>query len=900
MKIVTDSLRDDRLIGCAVFEIASFPEFEAVNATDRHGIESLYQNFTHALSEYFHFGQGTDSAIELLWLTQEAKNQAFRSRLRVFCVVRAIASAKEEIEMRVRQTYQHLVSVFSSEGFEVTKSDDAYDDIFSLFGKGAQRSLIAVEKSEKLAGNLGSVYPYYYPEAIPVDTSDNFTSLISMLSECSECGVSLQLIPAVMESQERTWLNEASGELSRYVEGVYTGRGFYRDPAAKDPYQALNYYQSHMNSPLFLYNILVFGHAQDCNQVAAKIVSLLQTGKQQVVNIDCRTIDLSRDDINLKEQFLFYPWNINRKLIYQYRNLQALNSIPTAQALFRLPFLVTSEEAAVFFRLPLHEKEMGAIKSAQVQSAAEHFDASVVSEDNIQFGTLAHPDASALTIGCPEKAFSKHALLVGMPGSGKTTFSINLLLQFAKKGIPFLAIEPTKAEYRALINAIPDIQIFTPGNNTVSPFIINPFLPPKGIMVEQYVPSLAVAFKAAFAMPSPLDNIFLKAVQASYKEYGWKDYSKQGDPDVKPFGLYEFILRFKQIVEDSDYGKEVKGNLESAGVIRLMNLIEQNSNIFDTIKTVPLEDILQRPTVIELNSIDNTEQKALIIALLLIGIGVHTKNNSVSDGKLHNIILIDEAHVLLGGGSSGVADEANPQAITIKSLQDMIAEIRAYGTGIIIADQSPTKVSREVVANTDIKVAFRLVQSVEKELIADSTNMDEKTEQQLSRLKPGEAYMYFSGLENPQRIITKDIREQEGIPLTVSNDEVAQKMTYWADKKDQLKPFMECKYSAECNSGCDFRLRSQADYYAAKILMRYSKELSSDKTALSYLKAMNKILGKVINSTDEAKRAQMIQCARIRFARKVRLEKGFNISPVTLKKILEDGVADGPTDPPKE
>ena len=67
-----------------------------------------------------------------------------------------------------------------------------------------------------------------------------------------------------------------------------------------------------------------------------------------------------------------------------------------------------------------------------------------------------------------------------------------------KREIPFLVIEPTKTEYRALIDRIPDLQIFTPGKNKVSPFVINPFLPPKGITVEQYIPSLLSAFKAAF------------------------------------------------------------------------------------------------------------------------------------------------------------------------------------------------------------------------------------------------------------------------------------------------------------------------------------------------------------------------------------------------------------------
>ena len=42
----------------------------------------------------------------------------------------------------------------------------------------------------------------------------------------------------------------------------------------------------------------------------------------------------------------------------------------------------------------------------------------------------------------------------------------------------------------------------------------------------------------------------------------------------------------------------------------------------------------------------------------------------------------------------------------------------------LIADQSPTAVSRPIVANTDIKVSFRLVQGEEKAALADSTGME--------------------------------------------------------------------------------------------------------------------------------------------------------------------------------
>lgn len=83
-----------------------------------------------------------------------------------------------------------------------------------------------------------------------------------------------------------------------------------------------------------------------------------------------------------------------------------------------------------------------------------------------------------------------------------------------------------------MIDAIPELQIFTPGNNGISPFVINPFIPPRGITIEQYIPSLASAFKAAFSMPSPLDTVFQQAIREAYVQYGWKDYSTAQDDDV--------------------------------------------------------------------------------------------------------------------------------------------------------------------------------------------------------------------------------------------------------------------------------------------------------------------------------------------------------------------------------
>lgn len=70
-----------------------------------------------------------------------------------------------------------------------------------------------------------------------------------------------------------------------------------------------------------------------------------------------------------------------------------------------------------------------------------------------------------------------------------------------------MVIEPAKNEYRALIQSIPEIQIFTPGKNFISPFVFNPFVPPENVRLETYKSTLKTAFAAAVSMTTPLDKI---------------------------------------------------------------------------------------------------------------------------------------------------------------------------------------------------------------------------------------------------------------------------------------------------------------------------------------------------------------------------------------------------------
>ena len=131
----------------------------------------------------------------------------------------------------------------------------------------------------------------------------------------------------------------------------------------------------------------------------------------------------------------------------------------------------------------------------------------MVNAGDITVGKL-KTSAKEDNIGFSLQDLAKHMLVLGTPGSGKTTFSVGLLDRLWKEhNIPFLVIEPAKNEYRALVQSIPDLQVFTPGKNFISPFVFNPFVPPKNVKLETYKSTLKTAFAAGVSMTTPLDKI---------------------------------------------------------------------------------------------------------------------------------------------------------------------------------------------------------------------------------------------------------------------------------------------------------------------------------------------------------------------------------------------------------
>ena len=364
MNVQINELSDGRFIGFGIFECCSFPLL--VSETE---IEQTWHFFLNTIQDFFKTGRDGNTAAELLWITDKTEGQndlpSAGKIIRIFCIVRKIETGNSTLQTDIECLLNHFAAAFSAKQFLIDTGDTVFPEFVRLITSINNECLFAVAKSEKCAGNAASVYPYYYTDLVPANNTDNFVSITAVMKQYENCCICFQLFPAQLTMQEKVYLNDVSAELGRLCSGIPVQSGVYKDKAAEEPFKVLSAINERVNSPLFLYNILVFGKKTDCISLSGKIISLLQSGKKRIMKADFICHDLSGEKVNLPAQYLYYPWNINNKLLYAYRNRQFFNQVPMVKVLYRLPYIMNADEAASFFRLPFRENPVSAEKETE-------------------------------------------------------------------------------------------------------------------------------------------------------------------------------------------------------------------------------------------------------------------------------------------------------------------------------------------------------------------------------------------------------------------------------------------------------------------------------------------------------------------------------------------------------
>ena len=416
--------------------------------------------------------------------------------------------------------------------------------------------------------------------------------------------------------------------------------------------------------------------------------------------------------------------------------------------------LVDSRELAIHLSLPQssvpgllvrEEKTFG----RDIKSLEEYTD-----ENSVEIGNIAHlgetyPEIVRIGIN----GLSKHTFITGTTGSGKSNTLYLILSELAKKGKKFLVIEPAKGEYKDVFGnnpEVPNVTVFGTNPRTSRLLTINPFVFPNDVDVYEHVDSLVEIFNACWPMYAAMPQVLKHSIIDAYRSCGW-DLANS----VNKKGLYptieDVLDSLKNYINSSEYSADTKGDYKGSLETRLQSLCEGLVGRMFCGNPVPDEELFNKNAIIDLSRVKSSETKSLMMGLLVMKLNeFRVSEHKGMNQELRHVTILEEAHNLLKRTSTEqLAEGSNIAGMAVEKIANSMAEMRTYGEGFIIADQSPSLLDLATIRNTNTKIIMALPEKEDRDIAGKAIGLNDEQIPEISRLKTGEAIVYQNGWEEP-------------------------------------------------------------------------------------------------------------------------------------------------------
>ena len=391
-------------------------------------------------------------------------------------------------------------------------------------------------------------------------------------------------------------------------------------------------------------------------------------------------------------------------------------------------------------------------------------------------------------VGCgdltvPLASLNRHVFVCGATGAGKSQTVRNLLEQATGAGIPWLVVEPAKAEYRLMAARLPGTRIITvrPGDLDQPPAGINPLEPAAGpdgsrFPLQAHADLLRALFLAAFQADEPFPQVLSAALTRCYEQSGWDLVTGQpAVPGVQPAypGLEDLQAAALTVVSEIGYGREVADNVRGFVTVRIGSLRMGTAGRFlDGGHPLDFARLLGSNVVLEIEDAGDDRDKAFLMGAVLIRLTEHLRLRQRAEGPatasgLRHLTVVEEAHRLLRQPPPGAG--VGPAAQSIEMFADLLAEVRAYGEGLVIVEQIPAKLIPDAIKNTAVKVVHRLPALDDREAVGATMNLTPAQSQYLVTLAPGDAAVHADGMDYPLLARMPDGRAAEAAGLAVTD-----------------------------------------------------------------------------------------------------------------------------------
>ncbi len=387
-------------------------------------------------------------------------------------------------------------------------------------------------------------------------------------------------------------------------------------------------------------------------------------------------------------------------------------------------------------------------------------------------GKLLEPEGtSSSEVFWSYEGLKKHTFITGATGAGKTYSIANIIQQAEQAGIPSIIFDLGKGElFPFLQQGIPDLRVFTIGNDSVCPIRLNPMECPEWTNPQQHFDNLKSILDASLPQFEPLPLVVYRALSRLYNSDGW-DCATATRGRTRT--LKDLLKKGIAICDEVGYSDEVYSNMKGAFTMRIGSLMEGSlGRQLYTEKSIPIPLLLERSTVLEFQTIDGTAQKITVLTLLTQIFDYFKTLGPTTDEKPRCLLVLDEAETIFAAAEIYGNDVEMVTAAynAVKKLNQILRQGRAFGLAVIIATQSPSNVSHEIIANTEYKIIHRTHHGLEKRTVQEALELTNSQTAKLSSLKPGECYAADGENEFPYLMRINKV-PFTGMPLTQQQKE---------------------------------------------------------------------------------------------------------------------------------
>lgn len=386
----------------------------------------------------------------------------------------------------------------------------------------------------------------------------------------------------------------------------------------------------------------------------------------------------------------------------------------------------------------------------------------------LRIGTILDRNRSPVgELGLPHSTLNRHTFVCGATGGGKSQTVRGILEAATREGLPWLVIEPAKAEYRSMsarLGAADEVVVIRPGDLDALPAGLNPLEPSVlatggRFPLQTHLEMVRALFLASFDPQEPFPQVLSAALTRCYEDLGWD--LTLGEPwitgaEPRYPTLEDLEHTALQVVSEIGYGKDITDNVQGFIKIRLASLrLGTTGRFLEGGHPIDFGELLKRNVVFEIEDVGDDKDKAFLMGTILIRLVEYLRMEQRTTRRLtsplRHLTVFEEAHRLLRRPPEG-----GTGAHAVEMFAGLLAEIRAYGEGLVIADQIPAKLIPDVIKNTAAKIVHRLPARDDREAVGATMNITASQSEYLVTLRPGEAAVFTDGMDYPLLVRMED------------------------------------------------------------------------------------------------------------------------------------------------